>query len=104
MQHGTITTLSGVSKYHPFRVREVLKGQQGTCLVDSGATHNFINVRLVVKRGVQVEGFSGFSVMVVDGFKMTYTKVSQLSLQLGDYIVIDDFYVVEIGDTNVLVV
>lgn len=39
-------------------------------LVDSRATHNFIDLALVEKRGIQIEDFEGFNVMVVDGFNM----------------------------------
>lgn len=103
MVHGTTATLPGVPKYHPFRVRGVLKGQQVTCLVDRKTTHNFIDEGLVVKRVLQLEDFQGFSVMVANGFKISCTKkISQLSIQLGDYIVSDNFYVIGIGEVDVL--
>jgi len=34
-------------------------------LVDSGATHNFIDVQLVQGRGVTIDEFEGFSVLVL---------------------------------------
>lgn len=80
-----IVTLFGVPRSRPFRLKGVLKGQRMVCLVDSGATHNFIDEGLVMRRGLQVEEFPGFSVIVADGFSLTCTKViPQLSIQFGD--------------------
>ena len=47
---GTLAALSRVLRYHPFRIREALAGQKLTILLDSGATHNFIDERFVSKR------------------------------------------------------
>ena len=35
-------------------------GQRVSVLVDSGATHNFIDSQLVKKRGIHMEDFEGF--------------------------------------------
>lgn len=45
------------------------------CLVDSRATHNFIDEGLVVKRGLHVEDFPRFSVTIADGFQLSCTRV-----------------------------
>lgn len=64
------------------------------CLVDTRATHNFIDQHLVEKCGLQEEDFFGFGVKVVDGAILGCTRmITQLNIQLGDYIFIDDFYV-----------
>lgn len=40
---------------------------------------------------------------VVDGYNMSCTRrIQQLPITLGNYIVIDDFYVVDLGDTNAI--
>lgn len=97
----TIATLSGVPRYHPFRLKGVLKGQWIVCLVDSGATHNFIDEGLAAKRGLQVEEFDGFSVRVADGFAISCTKrIPRLSIQMGDYTLTDDFYVIGLGEID----
>ena len=73
------------------------------CLVDSGATHNLIDEGLVRRRGLQVEEFSGFNVIVADGFPFTCTKViPQLSIQFGDYTLIGDFYVINLSNLDVV--
>ena len=47
---GTLAALSGVPRYHPFRIRGVLAGQRFIVLLDSGATHNFIDEIFFMKK------------------------------------------------------
>ena len=37
-------------------------------MVDIGATHNFIDDRLVEKHGIQTEEFGGIRVIIADGY------------------------------------
>ena len=61
---GTLAALRGVPKYLTLRVRGTIMGQIVSILVDSGATHNFIDTQLVQRRGIYIEDFEGFSVLV----------------------------------------
>lgn len=58
--HGTIATLFGVPRYHSFMWEGIVKEQQVLCMVDSGATHSFINEGFVANMGLEVEEFEGF--------------------------------------------
>lgn len=99
----TIATLLGVPKYHTFRLKGVLKGQRAIGLVDMGATHNFIDEKLVVKCGLQDEQFSGFNVRVADGSTMScMRRVPQCSMKMGDYTLTDDFYVVSLRELDII--
>jgi hypothetical protein len=72
-------------------------------LIDGGATHNFIDVALVNRRHISVEDFEGFNVVVADGYTMTCTlSIRGLEVTLGNYTLIDDFYVVYLADTHVV--
>jgi hypothetical protein len=74
-----------------------------TTLVDGGATHNFIDASLVARRGLHIEEFEGFTVAVVDGYTMTFLDmIPNLEVKLGNYTMIDTFYVVDLSDTNVV--
>ena len=42
-----------------FRLRGVLAGQRVITLVDTGATHNFIDACFVERRGIMTEEFEG---------------------------------------------
>lgn len=55
------------------------------------------------RRRLQTEEREGFKVIVADGYKLSCTyKISNLSLQLGEYEMNDEFYVVNIGDTDMV--
>ncbi|KAH9313102.1 hypothetical protein KI387_028137, partial [Taxus chinensis] len=62
----TLATLSKVPGYHPFKGKGILHGKKVTVLIDCGATHHFIDERLVSKMRLKVEEFKGFNVIVAD--------------------------------------
>jgi hypothetical protein len=72
-------------------------------LVDGGATHNFIDVSLFTKRKIHVEDFEGFNVVVLDGYNTMCTqRISGLEVTLGNYTLTNDFYVIDLSDTHVV--
>ena len=72
-------------------------------LVDSGATHNFIDAQLVERRGIQTKTFDGFSVLVPGDRTMQCAMyVPTLAVIMGTYTLTDHFFVVDIPDTNVI--
>jgi hypothetical protein len=100
---GTIATLSGVPKYNTLRLKGLVQGQRMTTLVDGGATHNFIDASLVARRGLRTKEFEGFHVAVADGYTMScLDMIPNLEVKLGNYTLIDTFYVVDLSDTDVV--
>jgi len=100
---GALAALRGVPKYLTLRVRGTVRGQQVSVLVDSGATHNFIDAQMVERRGIQTEGFDGFSVLVPGDQTMACARyVPELSVTMGTYTLTDHFFVVDIPDTNLI--
>ena len=98
-----IASISSAPKFNSFKVRGVLQGHQIVVLIDSGATHNFIDASLVNKRQIPLEDFEGFSVMVADGRKIACTQwIPQLSIMMGNHTVTYDFYVVDLGDIHAI--
>jgi len=74
-----------------------------TTLVYSGATHNFIDASLVAWRGLRTEEFEGFIVVVENGYIMTcFDMVPDVEVKIGNYTLMDTFYVVNLLDTNVV--
>ena len=72
-------------------------------LVDGGATHNFIDVALVERRKLQAETFDGFTVIIPGNNSMDYTKwIPKLQVTIGNHIITEIFYVVNVADTNVI--
>jgi len=55
-------------------------------LVDGGATHSFIDAQMVEQRGIQIESFDGFPVLVLGDQTMTCAHyVPELSVMMGTY-------------------
>lgn len=80
-----MATLSNYPRFHVFRLKGTLEGQRVMSLVDIGATHNFIDQKLVNRRGLQYEVFVGFGVKVADGAVLGCSRrIPQLSIQMGD--------------------
>ncbi|KAH9292247.1 hypothetical protein KI387_042564, partial [Taxus chinensis] len=78
-------------------------GQRVMVLIDSGATHNFIDASLVERQGLQTKDFEGFNIVVANGEYMRCTRrVPQLSITMGNYTVTDDFHIVGMGVTHIV--
>ena len=52
IEGGTIATLSRVPKYQTFKIKGVIRGERIIALIDGGATYNFIDEVVVVRRGI----------------------------------------------------
>eukprot|EP00253_Pinus_taeda_P002225 PITA_02225 len=70
---GALAALRGVPKYLTLRVWGTVRGQRVSVLVDSGATHNFIDAQMVEQR-----------------------------VTVGTYTLTDHFFVVNIPDNNIV--
>ena len=100
---GVISTLSRVPRFHTIRVRGIVQGHRVGLLIDGGSTHNFIDVALVAKRGIPTEKFEGFTVAVAENSSMECNYwIPKLNGTLGNYQMIDSFYVVDVVDTHVV--
>jgi hypothetical protein len=102
-KQGTIASLSGIPRFHTFRMRGGVQGHRVTVLVDGGASHNFIDASLVERKGITTEAFEGFSVIIQGENTLNCTRyVPRMTLSLGNYTITDDFFVVKVPDTNVV--
>ena len=102
-QRATIATLIGVPTFHTIRIGGSIQGQHSIALIDGGATHNIIYASWVERKRVPTEDFEGFTVVMAGNHKMKCTKrIPQLKVQLGNYTLVDDFYVVDVPDTSIV--
>jgi hypothetical protein len=63
----------------------------------------FIDASLVSRRALQTKVFEGFDVAVADGHTVKcLDRVPDMKIKLGNYTMIDTFYVVELFDTYVV--
>ena len=100
---GTLATLRGVPKYLTLRVRGTILGQRVLVLVDSGATHSFIDTQLVQRRGIHIADFEGFSVLVLGARTMQCAKyVPTLTITLETYTLTYHFFIFDILDAKLI--
>ena len=98
-----IDVLSGVPQFHTLRLKGVLQGKKITVLVDGGATHNFIDSTLVERIKIHIEPFEGFNVVILGNHTMECNRwIPNLQVNINDYTMKDNFYVVYVEDTNMV--
>ena len=86
-----------------FRLRGVLVGHKVITLLDIGATHNFIDVKFVERRGINTEEFEGLRFKVANGYTLCCDKmVRDLPLHLNNYEFKVDYHVVNMGDMDIV--
>ena len=84
-------------------MRGVLAGQRVITLLDIGATHNFIDSRLIERCGIQTEHFEGLRVRVADGYILIRDRnIIGLPLKINNFDFKAEFYVVNMGDTDLV--
>jgi hypothetical protein len=99
----TLASISGVPKYNTFRMRGVLQGQRVSVLIDGGASHNFIDSTLLKRRHIPTVEFEGFKVEVAGGSTMPCDRyIPGMKLTLGRHELIQDVYVMDLPDTNII--
>lgn len=98
-----VAYLSSTRKEGVFRMHGLIAGQGIVALFDIGATHNFIDARLVTRRGMQIEDFEGLQVQVADGYTLKCNKmITDLPVKHNTYTLSADFYVVDMGGTDIV--
>lgn len=98
-----LATISQASKHSPFHIKSTLNGQKVITLVDSGASHSFIDQRIVNQRKLRTMNFEGFEATTATGARVQCTTiVPQLEVLLGDHLIIEDFYVVPLDADIIL--
>lgn len=71
-EHGTLATISQSSKHRPFRIKSTFKGHKVITPVDSRASHNFIDEKLVTRMKLKTESFNGFTTAIAMGGRLVY--------------------------------
>lgn len=82
---GVLASLCEVPKFLTLRIPGTIHGQRVLVLVDSGATHNFIDAQLAQRRGITTIEFKGYSILVSDDRTMQCTRyVPTLTVTMGN--------------------
>jgi hypothetical protein len=99
----TLASISGVPNFNTFKMRGVLQWQNVLVLIDVSVSHNFIDLALLQRRHIPTIEFEGFPVEVVGGRNMPCDKyIPGMKLTFGRHDLAQDFYVMELIDTNII--
>ena len=102
-EKATLASISEVPKFNTFRMRGVLQGQRVSVLIDGGASHNFIDASLLKRRHIPTVEFEGFKVEVAGGSTMPCDRyIPGMKLTLGRNELVQDVYVMDLLDTNII--
>lgn len=72
-------------------------------MLDTGATHNFIDARLVERCGIHTQSFEGIRVKVANGYILKCDRmIPDFPTRLNNFEFKADFYVVNMDDTDVV--
>jgi hypothetical protein len=72
-------------------------------LINGGASHNFIDSTLLQRRHISTVEFEGFKVEVAGGSTMPCNRyIPRMKLTLGRHDLAQDFYVMDLPDTNII--
>ena len=94
--------MTGVPRFHTLRIRGTVQVHRVGVLINGGASHNFIDVAWVKKRDIQTESFDGFSIAAASHTMECSQRIPQLTVTIGNYIVRETFYVVDVPDMKVV--
>ena len=71
----SVNALTGVTSFRTMRVTGYSKKKPPHILIDSGSTHNFLDVRVAKKLGCRIEVILSSNVIVADGNKVQISNV-----------------------------
>jgi hypothetical protein len=78
-------------------------GAESLVLIDGGASHNFIDSALLQRRHIPIVEFEGFRVEVAGECTMPCDRyIPRMKLTLGRHDLAQDFYVMDLLDTNII--
>ena len=76
----SLSALTGDQNYHTMRIKVIKEDFPIHTLVDSGSTHNFLDISLARKLGCENETIPGKSVMVADGNNLLSLSLQEVYL------------------------
>nr|GEV11618.1 hypothetical protein [Tanacetum cinerariifolium] len=93
----------GITTPHTMKLRGIIKGYEVVFLIDGGATHNFLSVRLVKPLGLRIMGKRDMGINLGNGKTENSLGICRgMELNLQGHMVIEDFYSMELGSTDVI--
>nr|GEX24785.1 putative mitochondrial protein [Tanacetum cinerariifolium] len=98
----SVHSVVGITTPHTIKLWGIIKGYEVVILIDRGATHNFLSVRLVKQLGLRIMGKRETGITLGNGKTENSPGIYRgAELNLQGHMVIKDFYSMELGDDKV---
>ncbi|CAA7034449.1 unnamed protein product [Microthlaspi erraticum] len=99
----SLNALTGVTDYHTMRVKGVHNKRSLFMLVDSGSTHNFLDVSMARKLGCKLLPSGNSRVLVADGNRLKVdARVAQFQWDFQGTSFTDDFMIIPLNGCDVV--
>ncbi|XP_010523379.1 PREDICTED: uncharacterized protein LOC104801738 isoform X2 [Tarenaya hassleriana] len=99
----SLNSVVGLTSPKTLKIRGSVGDQEVVILIDSGATHNFISLKLMTKLKLRPEGNTQFGVSLGTGMKVKGKGVCKaVRLQLQHIEVVEDFLPLELGSADMI--
>nr|GEV43713.1 reverse transcriptase domain-containing protein [Tanacetum cinerariifolium] len=93
----------GITTPHTMKLQGIIKGYEVVVLINGGATHNFLSVRLVKPLGLRIMGKKEMGITLGNGKTENSPGICRgVELNSQGHMVIEDFYLMELGSTDVI--
>ncbi|XP_071700601.1 uncharacterized protein [Rutidosis leptorrhynchoides] len=98
----SLNALTGTSAYQTMRITGHVKKQRVHILIDSGSTHNFLDIEMAKRLGCQLKDIAPVQVMVPGGHKITTTKFCNFEWRLSDAVFNSSMVVIPLGGCDMV--
>ena len=98
-----LRTISGLTNKGTMKLKGEIKREEVVVLIDSGATHNFILLKIVEEEKIPLEEGTQFGVTIGNGTRCRGREVCRrLLLELKGLTIVADFLATELGNVDVI--
>ena len=99
----SLTAMTGISQPQTLKLKGHIKNENVTVLVDTGSTHNFLDIRVARKLKLFVHPVPDMKVMVADGKKIEKVeKCHKVKLQIQDFKLESELYTLPLGGVDII--
>ncbi|XP_070022382.1 uncharacterized protein [Nicotiana sylvestris] len=103
LPHVSVHAINGLHDFRTMRVAVSVKGKAVQVLIDTGSTHNFLDLNIVKKLGCVLTSISPFDVSVADGKRMQSNYICKKLVWKMQGVSFDsDMLVLPIGDCSMV--
>jgi len=97
----SIAAIVGISQPQTLKLKGYIKNKKVTVLIDTGSTHNFLDIQMARNLNLFVYPVPDMKVMVADGKKIENVgKCHKVKLNIQDYNLTSEFYTLPLGGVD----